>query len=78
MYDDEAVVGIVDAKVVVRGDTPWFDISAHEELNQCGLRLGLPRSEPITSNEHVVLLLLQVWLCCSAIIRSETRVPQPQ
>ena len=36
---------VVVAKVVVRGDTLCFDISAHHELNQSGLRLSLPRFE---------------------------------
>ena len=37
-------------------DVPCHDISAHGDLDQSELRLGLPRIGIITSHEHVVVL----------------------
>ena len=34
----------------------WLDSSTHEEQDQSGLRLGLPRFEATTSFEHIALL----------------------
>ncbi len=49
------VHAIVVAQVVVTDNGGGLDPSAHQEVNQHALHLGLSRLEVVTSNEHVLL-----------------------